>query len=930
MDSRRWQEIAQLYEAALAVAAADRAAFVRAASSYDSEVRADVASILAAAALSNSVVQADVRTAAAAREHTPPLTGQRLAHYTIGPKIGSGGMGEVYRARDEMLGRDVAIKFLPSLWLTDPDRRARFDREARLLAALNHPHIAAIYGIADGESARGLVLELVEGSTLGERLQNGRLPLDQAIDFGRQIAVALELAHEKGIVHRDLKPANIKVTPENVVKVLDFGLAKWILDGSPPQSSAVSTGSDHVTVRGAVLGTPPYMSPEQARGVPVDKRADIWAFGCVLYEMLTGRRAFAGATPFDTIASILRGEPDWRLLPDNTPSSVRRLLERCLQKDPKRRLRDIGEARIELDEELSARRPSSRSLVVAAGVAAVGVVVGSLLWRPAPIADAAIVLDAPQQLTAGSGWEAEPALAPDGGLIAFTSAVNGNVDVWLMDVKGGNLLRLTDDAASDRSAAWMPDGSSLVFVSDRGGRPGIWKVSRLGGLATMLVDNAEDPAVSPDGAQIAFVRRDASTFYRVMVAAVAAPQSARQLTSDNDGLWDHREPAWSPDGSVLAYHAARDLWQVSLADSRPRRLTDADAADREPAWSPDGRFVYFSSNREGTRALWRVSVATGAASRLTGGQGPERQPSVARDNSRIVYSTFVDDTNIVVHDLRSGREQAFGGDRREEMPVFAPDSRRLAFVSDRWMGRYDVWLQQLSGAQAAGEPRRLTDHPGSVAQPAFSPDGRWVAYYRVVDRQRDIWIVAADGAASVQFTHEPSQDLEPAWSPRGDQLAFISDREHGSQLWTAPVADGKAAGPPRRLTSGTPLLGSPAWSPDGAWIAFVGGDADIWIVEASGASPPQRVTRGADVARVCWNPVTGALWAAGTWGSGASALNVVDVKTGAHHPVTPPVFFDSPIAVDFDLSPDARWLVYAREQRRGDLWVQSIVQGSER
>ena len=298
--------------------------------------------------------------------------GSHVGAYEIVALLGAGGMGEVYRARDARLGRDVAIKILPEVFLTDPDRRARLDREARVLASLNHPHIGAIYGVEETGGFLALVLELVEGQTLAERLTPGTglrgqasglghssagLPLTEALSFAREIADALDAAHEKGIIHRDLKPANIKITPDGIVKVLDFGLATY-QSGAPGLDDAIEPGRSQVatmignTSQGMILGTAGYMSPEQARGKPVDKRTDIWAFGCVLYEMLTGRTPFVGETGSDMVAAILEREPDWTSLPPATPVMVRRLLERCLAKDPKLRLRDIGDARLELDEAL--------------------------------------------------------------------------------------------------------------------------------------------------------------------------------------------------------------------------------------------------------------------------------------------------------------------------------------------------------------------------------------------------------------------------------------------------------------------------------------------------------------------------------------------------------------------------------------------------
>ena len=354
MSSDRWRQVEDLCHAALACRAEERRPFLVKACEGDEALLREVESLIAqesSAEAFMSVPAAALAGSAGLDQPRAALVGARFGSYTIRSLLGVGGMGEVYRAHDDTLGREVAIKLLSPAFTAEPERRARFEREARMLATLNHPHIGAIYGVEEADGVRGLVLELVEGETLAERIAASArtagsnapgLPMTEALAIARQIADALEAAHEKGIVHRDLKPANIKITPDGVVKVLDFGLAKV---ASPDSSSSDLSQSR----AGAIFGTAAYMSPEQARGHNVDKRADIWAFGCVLFEMLTGRVAFAGETASDTIAKILEREPDWSALPAATPARIRQLLLRCLAKDPKQRLRDIGDVRIEMD-----------------------------------------------------------------------------------------------------------------------------------------------------------------------------------------------------------------------------------------------------------------------------------------------------------------------------------------------------------------------------------------------------------------------------------------------------------------------------------------------------------------------------------------------------------------------------------------------------
>ena len=423
MADERWAQVSRIYNDAVALAPVDRAAFLRKACGGDEALRAEIESLLGDDSRVNALLEPK-------GSHTARI-GQRIGSYEIRSLLGVGGMGEVYRARDSKLDRDVAIKVLPVAVASDAERLARFQREARLLASLNHPHIGGIYGFEDASGVPALVLELVEGDTLAERLEKGRIPVSEALHIARQIAEALETAHEHDVVHRDLKPANIKITPEGTVKVLDFGLAKAVQRAE--SRSLQTAGLSH---EGIVVGTPAYMSPEQARGKPVDRRADIWAFGCVLYEMLTGRVAFAAATVTDTLAAVLDREPDWSVLPDKTPPAIRRLLRRCLEKDPKLRLHDMGDAGLDLQDaltspsaheaSLTAHAGSNRKLFagLAAGLAIGAGVAAALLWRSAPEP----IAPAPAQIRFSIDTPPMPsphamAISPDGRSVAFTAFV---------------------------------------------------------------------------------------------------------------------------------------------------------------------------------------------------------------------------------------------------------------------------------------------------------------------------------------------------------------------------------------------------------------------------------------------------------------------------------------------------------------------------
>jgi serine/threonine protein kinase len=592
-------------------------------------------------------------------------------------------MGEVYRAADDRLNREVAIKILPASVEGDADRLARFRREAQLLAALSHGNIAAVYGLEEQDGQVAIVLELVEGETLEERIARGPIPFDDASEIATQIAVAFEVAHEKGIIHRDLKPANVKITPEGVVKVLDFGLAKALAVETASGDAAHATTSPTVTSAqtrdGVILGTAAYMSPEQARGKPVDRRADIWAFGALFYEMLTGRTAFAGETVSDTLVAILSGEANLDALPNSVPSGARQLIARCLEKDAKRRLRDIGEARIALEDlaagvetpladqsrsiaPVATAMPRSRWIGLA--LAAVAAFVAGWLLR-APEPTVGIVPDdrSIRRLSYNDHLEFAPSLSPDGNYVVYTTNQNGNLDLEVMPLGGGSVNRLTDDPADDAQATWSPDGRRIAFVSGREresglmvsagglGQDSVYVVSEggdifmmpaLGGAATKLVDRASYPTWSPDSKSIVFQsNRDGRWRLWTIPADGGEPV---QLTQYDDDRYDFH-PSWSPDGKWIAFgsltpNAGRGLFVIPATGGDPIEIYDGDALS--PAWAPDSRGVYFSSSRtasDGRHNLWFVPFDPNTETlmhpkRITVGTGSDVGIRVSVDGTR--------------------------------------------------------------------------------------------------------------------------------------------------------------------------------------------------------------------------------------------------------------------------------------------------------
>lgn len=872
---------------------------------------------------------------------SPDLPGV-VGHYDVEAELGRGGMGVVYRARDINLNRLVALK------TPLPDRqtareRDRFLREAQAVARLSHPHIVPVFEVFEHDGAPWVAMELVEGRTLRATLrEHGRLAPDDVIRHAEGLAEALEAAHAKHLLHRDINPNNIMFTVDGRAVLMDFGLVQVFTPAEESTFAATRTTASRDDIR---AGTPAYMSPEQVLGKSLDARSDLFSFGAVLFEMCTATPAFSALDRGGIYDAILHHDVFAAKTPRYAiPPELEHVIRKALAKRPDERYQDASDLvadlralrrRTESGQERIDRQEVARSRrAIAVLAVALVLLIAGLLWQWRAPDDRPLPTGVPRQVTTGAGWEGEPALSPDGSLIAYASDESGNPDIWIIDAQGGNALRLTDDPGDDRGPHWFPDGSAIAFVSNRSGRSAIWKVPRLGGSSTLIVDNAQDPAISPDGQWLAVAQPDDRANLRIAVVNLQNPDRRRWLTGDTDGLWNHEGPSWSPDGKVLCYSAGRDLWLVAADNGAPRRLTTDNEIDFRPSWSADGRYIYFSSHREGTSALWRVSTSGGRPSRLTPGTGPERDADVSRDGARLAYTTFVENPDLVFRNLITGQEQSVAGTRDEEHPALSSDGRWLVFGSDRWAGRFDLWIQPLTRDQApAGQARRLTDHSGSVAQAVFSHDGKSVAYHRVLDGQRDVWIVPRTGGAPTRFTLDPGTDVHPDWSPDDSKLAFASDRSGSLHIWVAPVRLGRPAGSAVQLTSGDTEDQAPVWSPDGEWIAFIGrspgGEREVWLTRSDHGAAPTRVTTGAGAGRVRWDPTSDGLLVSGFWNQPSISLRRVSRDGRSIAGFEPPVTFGTnPVYVHFDVSRDGRLLVFAKHRSRGDVWVMDSSTGS--
>jgi Tol biopolymer transport system component len=864
-------------------------------------------------------------------------------------------MGVVYRALDTKLQRVVALKRLRPDRFSDQESRRLLMNEARAASRLSHPNIVRIYDAFESEGVAWIVMEYVEGRSLrGHLKESGALGTGEVLRYAEELAAALGAAHAQRVLHRDVNPRNILITRDAHARLTDFGVAcAYVPPGK--ESGAARLGRAALPPEGSA-GTPGYMSPEQVLGRHVDPRSDLFSLGLVIYEMCTGRPAFTATPEGNAADAVLHREPmAIALLNKEVPGELIRIVGKAMAKQPETRYQDAGD--LVADLRRSRRSPVSVGAVVGhnerrlAGSRLLVLVAASLVltmgaailipwlirhgftglisnglggdWQP----PAAV----PHQLTSDPGWEGEPALSPDGELVAYTSNQSGNRDIWIIDVRGGQPLRLTDDPAADNNPAWFPDGKSIAFTSERGGHSGIWKVQRFGGSPLLLVPDARDPSVSPDGKQIAFAKVTAAGKWRIHVAPVSDPAQARVLTGDSDGMWFHFNPRWSPDGKTLCYQAWHTIWTVPAAGGPARCVIEDYAANETPSWSPDSGHIYFSSSRDGTRALWRIPVEGGIPRRVTFGTGPETEPDVSADGRCLVYSTHAVNWDILLFNRITGGTIRIGGARNDGEPALSPDGGRLLFVSDR-EGSDQLYLQSLVGGQPQGLPVKLTDLPTDVSRPAFSPDGRWISFYSKTEGRRDVWVMPAGGGRAARFTESSANDIHPAWSPDGSSIAFASDRDGRSSIWVAPVSEGLPAGPARRITTGTCIDWFPDWSLDGSSVAFVracGDKADAWIVPADGSADATRVTDTGQVQHAAWDPSTGRLLVRATWDDGSSEIRQVDPATRRVTRLVPPLRSgDDASGGTMSVSRDGRLIALMVEEVRGDIWVLEGGSGS--
>jgi serine/threonine protein kinase/Tol biopolymer transport system component len=790
------------------------------------------------------------------------VIGKTVLQYSILSKIGGGGMGVVYKARDLKLDRNVALKFLPEGFVTDPQALERFQREARAVAALDHPSICTIHDIGEFEGQPYIVMQLLEGKTLRERIAERPMKVDEIIEFGIQIADGLEKAHSKGIIHRDIKPANVFITSDGHAKLLDFGLAKSSLQQNPELSALPTIGEDNLTNPGAIVGTFAYMSPEQAHGEELDARTDLFSFGALLYEMATGKPAFTGNTSVSVLDGILHKTPTppVRLNPD-VPAKLEEIIAKALEKNRENRSQSAAEIRADLrrlkrDTEsaqsiaLPAQKPSAVPgwvwVVVPAAVLTIALAVWGLRTIRNDTGPGSAGLSTNLRLTQfeSSPGAFHPTISLDGKLLAFADEEQGQIDLFVRQTAGGGRVRVTNDAAAEWYPQFDPNGEKILFTRLAPGSdlPEICITPAFSGGVTPLISGGSNPAWSPKGNEFAFIRQRTGEPPSLAIADVSG-QILRTILEVDATYVGFRDPAWSPDGSQIAIvrsmgGVSGEIWVLPASGGKPVRpwSDPPEVFSHRPVFNADGRSIVHSSNRGGATNLWTLFLDGTAPRRLTSGPGPDESPSVARNgtiafsNSRNRWALLLVDT--VLNQIR----ETLSHSSYLWAPVFSRDGQDIAVSRAEPDGAWHIWVVPTKG----GMERRLTEGPTPQIYPRFSGD--WVLYSSWSSGADRIWKTLRTGGVPVPLT--PVRNEDDAYgdmSPDGKQLAFARTEGNITRVYVAPVEGGEA----RLLTQSPSTL--PRWSPDGKWIAFSpdrGYYGGIFVVSADGSNERRLTPQG--------------------------------------------------------------------------------------
>jgi Tol biopolymer transport system component/predicted Ser/Thr protein kinase len=865
MNPERWRQIDRLFLAALEREDEERVAFLDEGCAGDKGLRREVESLIASNEQAYTFIERPAFEAAAemlAEDQARLARGQRLDHYEIIRLLGEGGMGEVYLAQDRRLDRTIALKLLPACFTTDAERLRRFEQEAHAASALNHPNILTIHEIEQVDEVHFIAMEYIDGVTLRQRMSLSRLALGESLDIAIQVASALVAAHRAGVVHRDIKPENLMLREDGIVKVLDFGIAKLL--EQPVAEPATGAIAQVKTDTGVVMGTSSYMSPEQARGLAVDARTDIWSLGVVLYEMAAGRVPFEGATTSDVVVSILEHAP----LPlaqycPEPPAELQRIISKTLHKEREKRYQTAKDLVIELkslkqDLEFEAKLehssqpglsgkgrfrtsetvPAARSQPTWWGnrlfwlsIAVILVVGVAVKFYSSRLSSESLTRTRSESslppmkvmpFTNFAGHEGTPAFSPDGNQIAFAwdGGTSDNIDIYVKLIGAGAPLRLTTHPGIDRSPTWSPDGRYIAFSRFSESEKGIFIVPALGGTERKLYSpdwgfhGFGGVVWSPDGKLLAYLDRSSpQSNYGIWLLSVENLER-RQLTwPPAQNLFD-MVPAFSPDGQTLAFARlssgrVSDIYLVPIGGGEPRRLTFDNREIDGLAWTPDGREIVFPSDRGGGYGLWRISVTGDTPERLAVGGDNDFSPPLSPQGNRLAMS-------------RQGN--------------------RLAYVQSAF--DTNIWRIEIPESKGrSNPPTRLIASTNLDQGPQYSPDGKRIAFESTRSGSYEIWVCDSDGANLVQLTSFDRTTGTPRWSPDGRHIAFDSRKETHSDIYVISAEGGS----PRRLTTENSDDVVPSWSRNGRWIYFASnrtGVQQVWKVPAEGGEAVQVTKRG--------------------------------------------------------------------------------------
>jgi Tol biopolymer transport system component/tRNA A-37 threonylcarbamoyl transferase component Bud32 len=798
------------------------------------------------------------------------MIGKTISHYRILEKLGEGGMGVVYKARDTRLERFVALKILPAERMIDPERKRRFVQEARAASSLNHPHIVTVHDIDEADGAHFIAMEYVDGQTLDQRIPRHGMRLNDTLKVAVEMADALAAAHQAGIIHRDLKPANIMVSEKGVTKILDFGLAKLAerSDSSSPDAKTIRLGSDPQTEEGTILGTTAYMSPEQAEGKKLDGRSDIFSFGSVLYEMVTGQRAFQGDSKMSTLAAILNKDPKrLRELSESVPTELERIIMRCLRKAPERRwqaMPDLKVALPELKEDSDSGKLTTSAIVQPArrrGLWAVGVptlvvcVAALVIWltrstdkRPPPAALTAV------PLTSYPGEERQPTFSPDGNQVAFSwnGEKQDNFDIYVKLIGSTTQLQLTTAPEADTCPAWSPDGRSIAFIRERtGGEASAYLISPLGPpehRVAKISPNTGWPARlawSPDGKSLIVTDRNSDSEPLGLFLLSVESGEKQRLTSPPQKVFADSQPAFSPDGHALAFIrevavGVRDIYLLALSENfqpigEPKRLTFENRLTFNPVWSVAGQEIIFSTGRYLNPNLFRIASSGSAKPQRLAGVGEDGSDlAISHRTERLVYTRQFIDVNIWRLEIPdrykrpSLPRKLISSTHIDGDPEFSPDGKKIVFNSNR-TGSFEIWVADSDGSHEV-QLTSLGGSGGYCGCAHWSPDGERIAFCSILEDQWDIYVVSANGGKPKRLTFNSANDDGSTWSRDGKWIYFASDRSGENQVWKVPADGGEAV----RVTKNGGLVALE--SPDGQWVYYTKNDSrgSVWRLPKAG------------------------------------------------------------------------------------------------